>query len=391
MRIGMDVHFAVNMPRTGLFYHHYHLLTELQRLVDEPIRLFIAADGSQLGRADAARISGQFCGARVHLYRTPSWMWRIRTRLSALGRLDVFYHVWWGLFDPVRTAANVYLIPDIIPLKVDYCDPWLVDVSRRYYEKASQSGDVILVYSEHTKADLVATVGTPPEKVQVAPLAAGPEFRPISDRPAVAARLAPFKLDGTPYVLCASTLERRKNHVLLLRAFARLKALEPGLPHKLVLVGTRWKDQDAVVQTAEQLGLGDTVCYLGYADGLEYLYNGADLFVFPSLYEGFGLPPLEAMACGVPVIVTDCTSLPEVVGDAGLLVDGYEEGPLCEAMRRVLTDPVFRRDLAARSLRRAAAFSWQRTAQAYLGAFHRAREIQQGGRPPQVAAVPATG
>ena len=136
-----------------------------------------------------------------------------------------------------------------------------------------------------------------------------------------------------------------------------------------MLVGGKWIGHEAVFDLIQRLHLVDRVVNLGFSDVLPALYGGADAFVFPSFYEGFGLPPLEAMACGVPVLAADATSLPEVVGDAGVLFPPDDVDHLCAALHEVITDRHRHDDLARRGLQRAATFSWQRTANLFLDAF----------------------
>jgi glycosyltransferase involved in cell wall biosynthesis len=173
-------------------------------------------------------------------------------------------------------------------------------------------------------------------------------------------------------VLAVGTLEKRKNLELLVRAFARLKRAHPTLSHRLVLCGSKWVGHESVFATIAAEAIGDAVVYLGHAERLDVLYNGASVFVFPSKYEGFGLPPLEAMACGVPVIVSNATSLPEVVGDAALLFEPDSVDGLAEAIGRVLYDPALAAELKLAGVRRAAQFTWEATAVATRKAFDRA-------------------
>ena len=204
----------------------------------------------------------------------------------------------------------------------------------------------------------------------VAPLAAAPEYRPTVDRRELRTKLEPYGLSDVPYILMVSTLEVRKNHAVLLRAFAKLIKKDPSLRHRLVLVGEKWIGHEAVFDLIRELRLDDRVTYLGLSDRLPALYGGADAFVFPSLYEGFGLPPLEAMACGVPVLAANVTSLPEVIGNAGVLFHPHDVDGLCEALHEVVTDRKRHDELARHSVQQAATFSWRRTAERYLDAFH---------------------
>ncbi len=192
------------------------------------------------------------------------------------------------------------------------------------------------------------------------------------------------------YILFVGSVEKRKNVDGLLRAYAGLRRM--GEQRPLVVAGVQRSNARDLPQLVEQLGLQGNVQFIGYVPDkdLPSLYSGADLFVFPSLYEGFGLPPLEAMACGTPVVCSNAGSLPEVVGDAALMVDPHDTEGLTEAMRRVLADNELRLDLRRRGLRRAAEFTWERTAQETLVVYERLLcpgrqlEVTPGGSPDPV-------
>ena len=168
------------------------------------------------------------------------------------------------------------------------------------------------------------------------------------------------------------SLEPGKNRGRLLQAFGRLRAR--GLEHTLAVAGQRAWRFEGEEPLAGRLGLADAVRFLGYVPpaDLPALYSAADLFVFPSLYEGFGLPALEALACGTPVVTSSVSALPEVVGDAALQVDPLDVEALAEAMERLLRDDGLRADLRERGLRRAEEFSWERTARQTLAVYERA-------------------
>ncbi len=240
----------------------------------------------------------------------------------------------------------------------------------------------IIAISESTKRDVVRLLGVSPEKVEVVYCGIDEAFRPLAPLPPQSwgerGEVAAFQSKrGLPerFVLFVGTIEPRKNVTRLIEAFATLRPCDPA-PLKLVIGGAKgWFYQD-VFARVEELGLEGQVMFPGYipVSELPLWYNAAELFVYPSLYEGFGLPPLEAMACGTPVITANTSSLPEVVGEAGLTVDPLDVEGLAETMRRVLDDGALRQEMRERGLQRAKGFSWMKTAQETVQVYQRAME-----------------
>jgi len=215
----------------------------------------------------------------------------------------------------------------------------------------------------------VARLGLRPDRVHVTPWGVDEAFSPGPRPDALLGRLG---VGGAPYVLTVGTLQPRKNVEALVRAFEALAA--PGAEHHLVVVGARgWLDE-ALVGLLGSSVLARRIHVTGRVLDAELvgLYRGTDCFVFPSRYEGFGLPPLEAMACGAPVVSSDRTSLPEVAGEAALLVDPDDAGALERAMAEVLGSSERRVELSARGRERAAGFSWARCAELTVAAYRRA-------------------
>jgi glycosyltransferase involved in cell wall biosynthesis len=237
---------------------------------------------------------------------------------------------------------------------------------------------LVIAISESTKRDIVRLFGITPEKVEVVYLGICENFRPLPEEEVEAFR----KKRGLPerFILFVGTIEPRKNLTRLIEAFSLLSPLSPlpfpFSPLPLVIVGAKGWLYEEVFAKVEELGLEREVIFPGYIPWgeLPLWYNAATIFVYPSLYEGFGLPPLEAMACGTPVIASNASSLPEVVGDAGILVSPGDVDGLAEAMKLLLSDETLREDLSRRGLRRAKGFSWEKTAektvQVYLRALH---------------------
>lgn len=174
-----------------------------------------------------------------------------------------------------------------------------------------------------------------------------------------------------PYILYVGSFDARKNLLGLLNAFSKLRQHLPAW--KLVIVGARKWKSTPVFEVVQRLQLEEYVHFTGFVEeaDLPALYNGADLFVFPSLYEGFGLPVLEAMACGIPVVTSNTSSLPEVAGDAALLVDPMDVEAIAAAMQQVLSDPGLAAELRRRGLEQASKFSWERTARETLAVYEK--------------------
>lgn len=232
-----------------------------------------------------------------------------------------------------------------------------------------RTADRIIAISLSTKRDLVELLNVPGERVEVVYPGVEECFRPIRDDTV----LDEFRRrNHVPdrFVLFFGTLEPRKGADKLLEAFAMLKR-ETGLPHSLVLGGAKGWLYDRIFARVRELDLGQSVFFTGYVPQEEQplWYNCADLFVYPSIYEGFGFPPLEAMSCGTPVITTAVSSLPEVVGDAAVLVEPGQTQALCRAMAEVLSDERRRADMVERGLVRAKRFSWSEAARFTLNLY----------------------
>ncbi len=241
---------------------------------------------------------------------------------------------------------------------------FLTPESARYYEQIHRAvgrADHIITDSDWTREDVLNHLGAPPERVTTVHLAANPVYRPITIHDEIRQTLTRYGLPSD-FIIFVGTLEPRKNVPALLKAHRLL--LDQGLDIHLAIVGRKGWLYEEIFSTLTKLKLGEHVHFLEnvpYED-LARLYNAASCLALPSHYEGFGLPPLEAMACGTPVVVSNRASLPEVVGDAGLLVDPDNPEALSQALAQVLDDDELRESLRGRGLMRASEFSWARTA-----------------------------
>ncbi len=297
--------------------------------------------------------------------------WRMGVLLSQLshwpldktfGASDIF-HATNHLLAHFGRAKTVFTLHDLIFLQFpEYHLPynrWYLTLAMPRFLAAA---DLIVTPSECSRQDAIKFYGVPESKIKVIYEAAAPSLKPAGDLTELDRVRQKYHLPEK-FILHVGTIEPRKNLARLLDAFKACLVDWPTL--KLVLVGKKGWLYESFFQRLQGLGLGKCVIFPGYvaeAD-LPAFYQLAEVFVFPSLYEGFGLGPLEAMACGTPVVCSNRSSLPEVVGDAGLLVDPTDIAVLTAALRRVLADADLQLDLKQRGLVRAQQFSWARAAE----------------------------
>ena len=358
--IGFDA-TTLRGAKSGVGYYTSHLLTHL--MSEAPDLDYLLLSNRPIDDAPG----GRRLPDRYQFPNRTVWMQTVLP--VALGRERPALCHFTNSIAPLPTSIpsvvtihdmTLTLFPRLHPLKKHL-------VARPIIPLAARHAAAIITVSHSAKADIVRLLGVPAGKVHVIYEAAAPMFRP-RPRTEVDAVRERYGLHGR-YILYVGTIEPRKNLVRLIEAYARLRAR--GLPHKLLLVGQRgWHDRP-IYARVEQLGLGDDVIFTGYVPtaDLPALYNLAEVFAFPSLYEGFGLPIIEAMACGAPV-VTSCASSPgEIAGDAALTVDPLSVEALAVALETALTQPILADTLRERGLARAASLSWAAAARQTLAVY----------------------
>jgi glycosyltransferase involved in cell wall biosynthesis len=296
-------------------------------------------------------------------------------RIGPAGPFDVMHSVRTPLPARARITARVraLTIHDLIPL---LHPEWMYATAEAEVRAIAASilpEDFVIVNSRATARDVSGLLGLPRERIFITPFAAAKEVFYREESPErIDAVKARYGIPAGQYLLSLCTLEPRKNLPHLLRCFHRLIRQERLPDLWLALVGaTGWKSDALYALLEEHPDLRARVVLAGYVPDadLAALYSGARAFVYPSLYEGFGLPALEAMQCGTPVITSDSSSLPEVVGDAGLCVPPTDADALSEALLRLVTDDALAADLARRGQTRSALFSWDMTAEATVRAY----------------------
>jgi glycosyltransferase involved in cell wall biosynthesis len=372
---------------------HAHIALNAQLLSGEEsyrsagIHRYLLNTLINLPKVDPAFSYTVFMGKAAGLPDADRWTVR-RSRLptgSALGRI-----IWEQALAPLALAR---VRPDLLhgmafalpllwggPSVVTIFDlsflryPARLSASRRLYLRlvtrfSARRARRVLAISQSGKAEIAALLAIPPEKIDVAVPGVESDFCPLPVR-----QVADFRLRyGLPgrFILYLGTLEPRKNLETLLRAYADLP--QRGVV-KLLLVGGKGWQTEPIFALIERLGLADEVVIPGFVprETLPLWYNASEVFVYPSVYEGFGLPLVEAMACGVPVVASNTTSLPEAVGQDGLLLPPNDVGAWTDTLATLLDDASARADLAARGQQRARQFTWEQTARQTVASYRRA-------------------
>lgn len=346
MRIGVNAHLlpcGETYRSAGVARYVFELVTRLPRLAPQHEFVFFTPPG----------MSG--AGMVPSHLRTANPLARIVWE-SSIGPMAARHRHLDLVHGPVNVGMPFSGRPSVITLHdlafIKY--PELFSRLKAEYLKHATARSVraarrVIAPSRSTRRDVIEYFGLREDLVKVVPLGVDERFKQIDIAPPV---------DG-PIILYVGTIEPRKNLPMLLRSFAQLKKL--GYPHRLALIGAKGWMYESVYQMISENGISGAVLTPGFVPDLLPWYNSAAMFVYPSLYEGFGLPPLEAMACGVPVITSSAGSLREVVDDAALVVGPNDEAGLVGAMREIIDNQQLARHLSECGIARAKVFSWDKT------------------------------
>jgi len=380
MRFSVDAH-AIGQKLTGNEVYIRSLLDAFARL---------DKDAEFIAYVSQPDVNG-WVPPRFHKRRVAgNRYWRLGYHLAERLRQDRpdLVHVQYNapLFCPVPTVVTVHDISFIE--HPEYFPPGRAWQMRVTTGKTLRSAARILTISEFSRQRLTRQFGLDPEEIVVTPLAAQDHFRPRNRAQAWDHLRRRLAIDR-PFVLAVGDLQPRKNHLGLVRAFGELLAGAPQFPHLLVLAGKETWFSPQIHAEIRRRGLQERIRVTGFVteEDLVDLYNAADLFVFPSFYEGFGLPVIEAMACGRAVICSGVSSLPEVADAAAILVDPHSTGEIVRAMRDVLLDAELRQRLERLSLQRARFFSWTETARKTLEVYYAVAEGTRLRAAPEPARV----
>ncbi len=368
MRVGINA-FFLERPETGSGQYTHHLLKALAKA--DPTNEYVLINPTSKIRNPQFVESVVEPSALRNLWKL--WFEQMSFPL-ACRHLDLAHVPYFAppLFPTVPTVVTIHdLIPLILPA---YRGSLLVRLYTQLVAVASRRAKAIITVSQASQRDIVHHLHVPPERVYVTYEAAGEAFQPVEDETQLAAIRQKYGLPER-YLLYLGGFDQRKNVPVLLKAFALLARRQPQV--RLVIAGQVPARDSPLFPDPRcltgKLGLDDKVVFTGWVpeEDKPALLSGATAFVFPSLYEGFGLPAIEALACGTPVIASNRTSLPEVVGDGGILVEPTDAEALAEAMELLLVDEALRGEWRQKALVQAARFSWEQTAQDTLAVYRK--------------------
>ncbi len=371
MKIAIDVR-TVLPNRSGVGNYVLHLIQNLRQVDPDPIYYFLAQKKNLSLLGHLAREQNPFLTLFSHENHPLSDFWEhfiLPLRLKEMGihvfhgpaSLIPFRKDHCGLVVTIHDLV-AFLFPETIPLKYGAYMRYLL-------RQAVKKADRIIAVSNHTKQDLINILKVPLEKIVVIHEASSPVFYP-QDKQEVQALLKKNYGITKKFIYHLGNIEPRKNLIVLLEAFT-LVCREFGDQYQLVVSGQRGWLTGSLNRFFRNYPVRDQVFFTGYvpAEHIPLFMNGAELFVFPSLYEGFGLPVLEAMSCGTPVISSNCSSIPEIIGSAGLLVDPTKIKDLADRIIELLSNSDLRRRLSQLGIKQASRFSWIEAARQSLDVY----------------------
>jgi glycosyltransferase involved in cell wall biosynthesis len=363
MKIGIDVRSTLKeKKKTGIGYYTLNLINNLA-LVDPENQYFLY---SYIKPFDLKRRPPALPGPNFH-HRLDRRSFRPGATMKDM---DVFHSSSYDI-PKIGSAKLVNTIHDIIPLvhPGDFTEEFLKKLENNIKRILDES-DLVVASSNNTKKDLESRFSPISKRIEIVYSGRDESLAPLPEKDKVADLLRKkYGIDGK-FILFVGSIEKRKNLTNLLSAFGRLKQ-EKKIPHSLVVVGLKGRGSEKVFDMVEDLGLEREVMFTDYVprEDMILFYNAADLFVYPSLYEGFGLPILEAFSCGTPTITSSGSSCGEIAGDAALTIDPKDVDALKSAIDRLLGDKGLMRDLSAKGLDRARLFSWKDSAKKFKKIF----------------------
>lgn len=361
MRIAVEARYLLVREKTGVENYTYFLLSSMAQLEGEhELHLYLHRRPK---REELDLLEPFLSSPRCRFHVVPPLRLWLKFWMPLAARLHKAQAgIFPGSILPIYLPfPSVMVVYDLCWAAYPECYPEReIHIFRDIYPRSLAASRLVFAISEFTKQDLQRIYGTPPEKIRIVPCAPDPLFKPVPD----AAEQVRERWGLEPgYVMAVGTSHPRKNISTLLRAYAICQPKQP-----LALVGLSGRTAKGLIALAEELRISDKVRWLGFVSHMQLpaLYSAAGAFVMPSLYEGFGMPVLEAMACGSPVICSNTSALPEVAGDAAVLVNPRTPEMLAEALEKILADKGLAEELKEKGFRRASAFNWENSARLAL-------------------------
>lgn len=379
-RIGIDISTLLNHgPDIGAGRYIINLVRNLLEIDNKNTYVLTGRYTSTEYLEIAYNLKKDFENNKIELkfYRTPQKKLDLWNRfkfppIEFLGFKADILHCPDYLIPPTLNKNIVLTIHDLAFIRFpEFNFDWFVKKYTREVKKNVQISKKIIADSKSTKNDIVKFFKINPAKVEVVYLSAESIFIKLPEKDKNKNVLKKYKINKK-YILSVGTIEPRKNFITLIKAFNLIKQKKTDTDYKLVIAGrTGWKSE-ATYEEREKSPYREDILFSGRVpdQDLVQIYNQAELFVYPSLFEGFGLPPLEAMSCGLPVIASDTSSLKEVIGNAGMLVTAGDESKLKKQILHVLENEEIKEELKGKSLIRAKKFSWEETARKTLEIYH---------------------
>jgi glycosyltransferase involved in cell wall biosynthesis len=371
MRFAIDAH-TIGRHLTGNETYVRNLLRQYPRLQENESFLAYVCSEPEAARALPDEIDRRRVSSNPFLRL--GYELGLRTRLDQPSLLHVQYTA--PLFCAVPTVVSVHDVSYID--RPDFFARWRVMQLRSSVERTVRRAAAILTVSNFSRQRIASVYGIPEEQIEVIYNGVSPAYRPIDRNKAVQTLTRKYGLPH-PFLLTVGDLQPRKNHKTLIYAFEEMLEADPSLPHHLVCVGKDTWFSKEIREIASRSRFAKRIHFPGFVpdEDLPYFYNACDLFVFPSFYEGFGIPLVEAMACGRAVACSNCTAMPEVVDSAALLFDPHSISGMARCIRDLLREKELRTRMERLALQNASRFRWEEAARRTLDVYHR---VARGAR-----------
>ncbi|MGQ9630795.1 MAG: glycosyltransferase family 4 protein [bacterium] len=379
MKIGVNARFLMEEERgTGIGQYTLNLIRSLAEIDSENrYTLFLVEDPPRDlklgGNFEARRTQNPFGRSmgRLSRYLEKITWEQINLLISARrGKFDIFHLLYAaGPCVPLAQKTIVTVYDTIRFIFPEYTRSPFMGAYYKICDRAIRRADRIITPSQNSRRDIEKFFGVPPEKIAVIPIGANPIYQPVSDGRRIDRVKEKYGIEGD-YILYAGGLVPHKNVSALIDAFSIVRR-DAGKHHLIIVGNLKKRGVEKLTRKVDALGLGESVRLTGFADECDMpaLYSGATVFAYPSLYEGFGLAPLEAMSCGAPVAVSNSSSIPEVVGEAGVYFDPRNPSDIAEKILKLLSDGELREEMRRRGLERAREFDWLKTARETLSVY----------------------